>query len=110
MTLYEPLNICLLAAEHRYPQHIMEFNEDVLGPIECETKGWKAGEVLEFLENAWPALLKAMALLVVDAQQSSIYIPTYSNCKPAFQVHLCGHIPAHLCHTKIQQHALVAVH
>ncbi|GHO71866.1 hypothetical protein KSC_107580 [Ktedonobacter sp. SOSP1-52] len=110
MTLYEPLNICLLATEHRYPQHIMEFNEDVLSPIECETKGWNAVEMLNFLEDSWPALLEAMALLVVDGQQSTIYIPTYSKCKPAFQVHLRGHIPAQLYHTEIQHHALVAAH
>jgi hypothetical protein len=110
MTLYEPLNICLLATEQRYPQHVMEFNEDVLGPVGCETKGWKAPDMLEFLESSWPALLEAMALLVVDGQQSSIYIPTYSKCKPALQVHLRGRIPAQLCHTEVQQHALVAIH
>ncbi|GHO68211.1 hypothetical protein KSC_071030 [Ktedonobacter sp. SOSP1-52] len=110
MTLYEPLNICLRATEQRYPQHVMEFNENVLGPMECETKGWQAGEMLAFLENSWPALLEAMALLVVDGQQSSIYIPTYSKCKPAFQVHLRGHIPAQLCHTEVRQYALVVVH
>lgn len=97
MTLYEPLDICLLATEQRYPQHVMEFNEDVLGPAGFETKGWKAGEILDFLEGSWPALLEAMAILVVDGQQSSIYIPTYSKCNPAFHVHLRGHIPAQLC-------------
>lgn len=108
MTLYEPLHICLLATEHRYPQHVMEFNEDVLGPIERETKGWKAIEMLDFLEDVKPGLLEAMALLVVDGQESSIYIPAYSKCKPAFQVHLSGHIPPQLCHTAIQHHARVA--
>ena len=110
MTLYEPLNICLLATEYRYPQHVMEFNEDVQGPIERETKGWKVVEILDFLEDSWPALLEVMALLVVDEQQSSICIPAYSKCKPAFQVHLRGHIPAQLSHTEIQPYALVAAY
>ncbi|GHO80208.1 hypothetical protein KSD_79790 [Ktedonobacter sp. SOSP1-85] len=110
MTLYEPLNICLLATEQRYPQHVMEFNENVLGSVGCKTKGWKAVDMLAFLESSWPELLEAMALLVVDGQQSSIYIPTYSTQKPAFHVHLRGHIPAQLCHTEVRQHALVAVH
>lgn len=110
MTLYEPLNICLLATKQRYPQHVMEFNEEVLGPMEFGTKGWEAEEMLTFLEKTWPELLESMALLVVDGQQSSIYIPTYSKCKPAFQVHVRGRIPVQLCHTGVQQHALVAVH
>jgi hypothetical protein len=93
MELYDTLQICLLALASRYPNHVVDINETILGRQELGAAGWLAFDMIEHLAAARPKLLGAMAHMVVDPQKSEIYLLDYTEEQPAFIVHCRGKIP-----------------
>ena len=86
LRLTEPLQICLLALASRYPGHCLEMNEAVLGPQDVGTQGWRARELIVWLQNTAPALLQEEARLEVTLQRRGIYLLEHSEEMPAFWV------------------------
>ena len=93
MELYDTLQVCLLALASRYPDHVVDMNEDILGPQELGSTGWIALDMIEHLESTRTKLLEAMARLAVTPQKSEIYLLDYSQELPAFTIHCRGKIP-----------------
>jgi hypothetical protein len=93
MQLNDTLQICLLALASRYPQHVVDINEDLLGPQLLGADGWSSLDVIEMLEHTAPDLLQAMAKLVVDTQKSEIYLIEHGEEIPAILVHCRGKVP-----------------
>jgi hypothetical protein len=89
LRLTENLRICLLAVIHRYPEHSVEMNEAVLGPQRLGAEGWRAEELLEWLQETAPDLLHEEARLEVTLQRRGIYLLQRSEEMPAFWLH-CG--------------------
>jgi len=94
MQLNERLEICLLALANRYPDHIVDINEDVLGPQSLGAEGWLAHDMIEFLRDTHLALLDVQAELIINTQESAIYLLRYSACTPALNIHCRGKLPA----------------
>ena len=87
MKLNENLQICLLATASRYPTSTMDLNEEVIGP-QCPKAGeYTPSGLLELLQSNAPQMLSAPAQLVVDAQESVIYLVEQSQQVPAFWIH-----------------------
>ena len=87
MKLNENLQICLLATASRYPTSTMDLNEEVIGP-QCPKAGeYTPSGLLELLQSNAPQMLSAPAQLVVDAQESVIYLVEQSKQVPAFWIH-----------------------
>jgi hypothetical protein len=87
MKLNENLQICLLATASRYPTSTMDLNEEVIGP-QCPKAGdYTPSGLLELLQSNAPQMLSAPAQLVVDAQESVIYLVEQSQEVPAFWIH-----------------------
>lgn len=95
MQIDDRLQICLLALASRYPDHVVDINEAVLGPQSFGAEGWTSLDVIEMLESARPDLLQAMAQLVVDTQKSEIYLYEQSMQLPAFVIHCRGKLPSY---------------
>ena len=93
MDLNERLEICLLALANRYPKHVVEINEDVLGPQSLGAKGWTAHDMIEFLRLTHPTLLDMEADLVINTQESAIYLHTYAAQTPVLHIHCRGKLP-----------------
>lgn len=94
MRLNDILRICLLSLANRYPVHTIDFDDSVIALPELETRGWTAQEMLEFLDAYAPHLLQAPACLLVDECNCEIFLPLYSEDKPAIHIHCRGKIPA----------------
>ncbi len=94
MQLEDRLKICLLALESRYPEHVVDVNQELLAISIDSTQGWSADEIIEYLEQTNPTTLHKMARLVVDLQCSEIYLVEESEATPAFIVHCRGKIPS----------------
>ena len=84
MKLYENLQICLLAIASRYPESMLDINEEVLGPQGFQKQRCTPVELMERLQSAAPQLLHAPAQLVVDTQERAIYLVEQSQHTPAF--------------------------
>ncbi|GAC1360302.1 MAG: hypothetical protein NVS2B12_02790 [Ktedonobacteraceae bacterium] len=93
MRLEDTLKICLLALESRYPEHVVDINQDILNIPDSSALGWTASEIITYLEQTHPARLYEMARLVIDLQCSEIYLLEVSERAPAFLVHCRGKIP-----------------
>jgi hypothetical protein len=93
MELYDTLQICLLALASRYPNHIVDINETMLGQQELGAGGWLAFDIIEYLASTHPELLGTMAHMVVDPQKSEIYLQDGLEEQPAFIVHCRGKLP-----------------
>jgi hypothetical protein len=93
MQLEDKLRICLLALESRYPEHVVSINTSLLGAHHNGACCWSASDMLEYLEHAAPMLLDEMALLIVNVQQSDIYLVSRSEEIPALVVHCQGRVP-----------------
>jgi hypothetical protein len=89
LRLTETLQICLLALTSRYPHHLVDINEAVLGPQRLGAEGWRATDLIEWLQDTSPQLLQAMARLEVTTQRRGIYLLERSEETPAFWLH-CG--------------------
>ena len=94
MELNERLEICLLALANRYSDHVVNINEDVLGPQSLGAEGWTAHDILELLRLTHPALLDMEADLVINTQESAIYLHTYATQTPVLYIHCRGKLPA----------------
>jgi hypothetical protein len=94
MRLNEPFQICLLALANRYPEHVVDINEALLGPQRFGSEGWTAPELVEMLQESNPSLLQIDAQLVIDSQRSEILLLHISDEQPAVFVHCRGKIPA----------------
>lgn len=89
MKLHEMLKICLLALESRYPECVVEVNENLLGHPGFWGEACVPTEMLELLRLKAPQLLLAPACLVIEPGQSAIYLVERSEEDPAFEVY-CG--------------------
>jgi hypothetical protein len=94
MRLNDILRICLLSLASRYPIHTVDFDDNVIDLPEIETRGWTAQEMIAFLDSCAPELLQAPALLLVDESNCEIFLPMYSEDRPAMHIHCRGKIPA----------------
>lgn len=103
MRLNDILRICLLSLDSRYPSHTVDFNEAVLRRYDVDRQGWTAREILAWLEKADPDLLWTPAYLLIDASNSAIYLPQYSQQEPAFHIHCRDLIPERRDHTITKQ-------
>jgi heme-degrading monooxygenase HmoA len=89
LRLTENLRICLLALASRYPHHLVDIKEAVLGPQRLGAEGWQAADLIELLQHTAPQLLQARVRLEVTGQRKGIYLLERSEQIPAFWVH-CG--------------------
>jgi hypothetical protein len=89
LRLTENVQICLLAITSRYPHHLVDINEAVLGPQRLGAEGWRAADLIELLQETTPQLLQARARLEVTTQRRGIYLLDRSEEVPAFWIH-CG--------------------
>lgn len=103
MQLEDRLKICLLAVESRYPDHVMDINEAILGSQEQDSTGWCTQDIIDYLELVAPELLFAMARLIINIQKSEIYLLDYSEEQPAFLIHCRGKIPSRQLKTPSRQ-------
>ena len=94
MQLNDSLRICLLALASRYPDHIVDMNEDVLGTQSFGAEGWLVLDVIDLLEQTTPELLQVMARIVVNPQKCEIYLLDHSEQVPAVVIHCRGKIPS----------------
>jgi hypothetical protein len=93
MQLNERLEICLLALANRYTNLVVDINEDVLGPQALGADGWTAHDMIEYLHLTQPVLLNTEADLIINTQESVIYLAEYSICTPALHIHCRGKLP-----------------
>lgn len=93
MQLNDTLQVCLLALASRYPEHTVDINEIVLGHQEWGYEGWTTEGIIDLFEKTRPALLQAMARLIIDIQRCEIYLPKQAEHIPAFLIHCRGKIP-----------------
>ncbi len=93
MQLNETFQICLLALANRFPDHVVDINEALLGPQRFGSEGWTAPDLIEMFQQTNPSLLQMAAQLVVDSQRSELLLPTFSSEKPAIFVHCRGKVP-----------------
>ncbi len=84
MKLHENLRICLLAIASRYPESMLDINEEVLRPQSLQTQQCTPVELMERLQSHAPQLLQTPAQLVLDVQESAIHLVEQSQQTPAF--------------------------
>jgi hypothetical protein len=89
LRLTESLQICLLAIASRYPRHLIDINEAVLGPQQLGAEGWRADDLIALLQSMAPEMLHEEARLEVNMQRRGLYLPGRSEQMPAFWLH-CG--------------------
>jgi len=104
MHLNEQLKICLLALACRYPKSVIEIDEMVLGHHVCQIDAFAPELELEWLQVYAPQLLQSPAYLVIDPQQSAVYLLELSRDIPAFWIYCDGCSPAQRKKT-LYQHA-----
>jgi hypothetical protein len=51
LRLTENVQICLLALASRYPHYLVDINEAVLGPQRLGAEGWRAEDLIEWLQT-----------------------------------------------------------
>ncbi len=94
MELEDNLRVCLRALESRYPFHVIDINEFVLGHRHCGAECWSSSDMIDYLQAVEPDLLDTLAHLVVDIPHCAIYLPQKTGTKaPAFIVHCLGRVP-----------------
>lgn len=95
MYLHDNLRICLLAMASRYPYHVIDINEAVLGQQMFAAQGWLADEIIELFERYAPHMLAKTATLTIDQCRCVIHLPEYTEELPAFWLHCRGKLPPH---------------
>jgi hypothetical protein len=93
MQLHDNLQVCLLALISRYPEHVLDINEELIGTQQFGADGWSAFDLIEMLEETAPHLLRIPALLIINPQKSELYLLDYSEEIPAMIVHSRGKLP-----------------
>ncbi|HLI89402.1 MAG TPA: universal stress protein [Ktedonobacteraceae bacterium] len=101
--LHDILRVCLLAVANRYPEHSIDVEAVLLNRFSGERKGWRAEELIRWLEALDPALLEQGATLLIDENTCGIYLPEYSQEEPAFHLHCRGRIPVPREHDTVLQ-------
>ncbi|GCE20549.1 hypothetical protein [Dictyobacter kobayashii] len=96
MHLHDNLQICLYALDNRYPNHIVDINKGIIASKEIPLTGWRALELVELLLLTAPQLLQAEAIMVIDYDECSIYLPAISEIVPLCTIHCHGKIPPHV--------------
>ena len=94
MHLNEQLSFCLMAVACRYPKSVIEIDEMVLGQYVCQIDAFTPELELEWLQVHAPQLLQSPAHLVIDPQQSAVYLIELSRDTPAFWIYCDGCSPA----------------
>lgn len=94
MQLNENIQICLLALASRYPESIIDINEAVLGPQPLGAEGWRVQDILELFQTTTPHVLHTKATLVLNEQESMLYLVDVDPQKhlPALRIHCHGKI------------------
>jgi hypothetical protein len=110
MQLNERLEICLLALANRCTDHVVDINEEVLGPQSLGADGWTSLDMIDLLRLTQPALLDALAYLIIDTQECSIFLPAYSAQTPALNIHCRGKLPALQGNVEARRQALKQPH
>lgn len=95
MHLNETLKNCLFALESRYPECVVDGNEAVPGHTDFQVRACSPLHLIELLQVHSPQVLQAPACLVIDAQQSVIYLLEQPQEIPAFWIHCKGVVPTH---------------
>lgn len=108
MQLNETLQICLLALANRYPDHVVDINEALLGTQRFGSEGWIAQDLIEMLQHTHPTLLHQQAQIIIDSQKSEIFLPEFSIQQPALLIHCRGKLPISKGNVEMRLHAGVA--
>jgi hypothetical protein len=96
MRFDDRLQICLLALVHRFPEWVVDINEELLKPQGFATKGHTPLALIAYLHDAAPHLLRAQAYILIDAQYSEIYLSDYSHEIAAFWIRYKGKRPSRI--------------
>ncbi len=87
--LNESLEICLRAVASRYPDSLVEINQDLLDPSDLWEGLCPVEQVLEHLHVHAPQLLHVPARVLIDDEQaiSAIYLLDRSQEVPSFYLY-----------------------
>ena len=110
MRLNETLQICLLALISRYPEYMLDINEDLLGRQSLGKDGWNASDLLELLQSTQPEILHSKALLVLDQQERSMYLLSQSAEIPALCIHGQGKLPPYQGNMAVRREKIHLLH
>ncbi len=95
LRLNEMLKNCLWALDSRYPDSMVEINQAVLSHQSFWTDARSPVRMLELLHIHAPQILDAPACLVINAQESAIYLEGESREIPAFWIYCGDCTPSH---------------
>ena len=95
MKLHENLQLCLLALASRFPDDIVEVDEATLKLHISAPNGLTPQDMIEVLYRTNPLLLQTEACLVMNAQESTIYLLDCSERMPAFWIHCPASVSSH---------------
>jgi hypothetical protein len=96
MKLHENLQLCLLALASRFPDDIVEVDEAILDLHIYAPDGLTPLDMIGVLHRTNPQLLQTEACLVMNAEESSIYLPDRSERMPAFCIHCPAAVSSHV--------------
>ncbi|GCE30167.1 hypothetical protein KDA_56510 [Dictyobacter alpinus] len=94
MYLQDILGVCLQGLNSRFPGHVIDINVEILNIPEVEAEGWNSLQLIELFEKIAPDILKKMAQMNIDSNETDIYIPELSLEKPVFTIHCQGKLPS----------------
>jgi hypothetical protein len=95
MKLHENLRLCLLALASRFPDDLVEIDEAVLDLHIYAPDGLTPQDMIGVLYRINPQLLQTEACLVMNAQESTIYLLDCSERMPAFWIHSPASVSSH---------------
>ena len=87
MRLNETLHNSLIAIANRYPEYIVDIDEDVLGNLHVKFNALTPLELVEELQASAPELLQASASVVCDMYRCELRLLGLSQEKPAILFH-----------------------
>ena len=87
MRLNETLHNCLMAVANRYPEYIVDIDEDVWGNQHVKLHAQTPLELVEELQVSVPELLHATAFVVCDIYKCELHVLNLSEEKPAILFH-----------------------
>ena len=87
MKLNETLHNCLMAIASRYPEYIVDIDEDMLGNLHVKFNALTPLELVEELQARAPGLLQASASVVCDMYRCELRLLGLSKEKPAILFH-----------------------
>jgi hypothetical protein len=87
MRLNETLHNSLIAIANRYPEYIVDIDEDVWGNQHVKLHAQTPLELVEELQARAPELLQASAFVVCDTYRCELRLLDLSEEKPAILFH-----------------------